>query len=304
MRDMRASRGLALVVAAGATLAGAAQAARQPPSNFRSGSTAVPIFATVSDDTHRLVPTLTADDFLVFDDGELQEITVFDRSAAPITAVVLLDASESMRETVPLLRAAAAAFVDRLLPEDQLELGTFNNAIRFARPFTGDHARLLGTLQYFGAIDYGTGLWEAINESLNELRGVAGRKVVLVFTDGENNIGAVTPLAITARARAEEVMVYAVTLETVFTYRGSVAHSKADPRLATLAAETGGGSFPLKQSADLKETFIRVADELHSQYTLGFEPARLDDKTHALDVRVKPPGTHVVARRSYVAAFR
>jgi hypothetical protein len=97
-------------------------------------------------------------------------------------------------------------------------------------------------------------------------------------------------------------MVYAVTLETVFSYRGSVTHSKADPRLATLAAETGGGSFPLKQSADLKETFIRVADELHSQYTLGFEPARLDGKTHALEVRVKPPGTHVVARRSYVAA--
>ena len=60
--------------------------------------------------------------------------------------------------------------------------------------------------------------------------------------------------------------------------------------------------FPLKQSADLKETFIRVADELHSQYTLGFEPARLDDKTHLLEVRVKPPGTHVVARRSYLAA--
>ena len=220
---------------------GAGQTARQPQSTFRSGSTTVSIFATVSDDTHRLVATLTADDFLVFDDGQRQEITVFDRSAAPITAVVLLDSSESMRETVPLLRAAATEFVNRLLPQDQVELGTFNNAIRFARPFTGDHARLLDTLQHFGAIDYGTGLWEAINESFNELRSVAGRKVIVVFTDGENNIGAVTPLAITARARAQEVMVYAVTLETVFAYRGSVTHSKADPRLATLAAETGGG---------------------------------------------------------------
>jgi Ca-activated chloride channel family protein len=295
------TRGLALVVAAGALLAGAAQTPRQP-STFRSGSTAVSIFATVSDETHRLVPGLTADDFLVFDDGELQDITIFDRSAVLITVVVLLDASESMRPTVALLRAAAAEFVDRLRPGDQAELGTFNNAIRFARPFTGDHARLLETLRYFGAIDYGTGLWEAINESFNELRHVVGRKVVLVFTDGENNIGAVTPLAITARAQAEEVMVYAVTLETVFTYRGSVTHSKADPRLATLAAETGGGSFPLQRSADLKETFIRVADELHSQYTLGFEPARLDGKIHALDVRVKAPGTHVIARRSYLAA--
>jgi Ca-activated chloride channel family protein len=160
---------------------------------------------------------------------------------------------------------------------------------------------LLETLRYFGAIDYGTGLWEAINESFNELRGIAGRRVILVFTDGENNIGAVTPRAITARARAEDVMVYAVTLETVFTYRGAVTHSKADPRLAALAAETGGGSFSLTQSADLKDTFIRVADELHSQYLLGFEPARLDGKTHALEVHVKPSGAHVVARRSYLA---
>jgi hypothetical protein len=113
--------------------------------------------------------------------------------------------------------------------------------------------------------------------------------VVLVFTDGENNIGAVTPLAITARARAEEVMVYAVTLETVFAYRGSVTHSKADPRLSTLAAETGGGSFPLRRSEDLRKTFIRVADELHSQYTLGFEPAHLDGKPHALDVPSSRP---------------
>jgi hypothetical protein len=155
MRAMRAVESLALVVAAGAVLAGAIQTPRQPTSTFRSGSTAVSVYATVSDDTHRLVPKLTADDFLVFDDGELQEITLFDRSAVPITAVVLLDASESMRTTVPLLRAAAAEFVERLRKEDQAELGTFNNTIRFARPFTGDHERLFETLRYFGAIDYG-----------------------------------------------------------------------------------------------------------------------------------------------------
>ena len=298
---MRAPGIIALIVAAGAAVAGSAQAPRQPASTFKSGSAAVPIVATVRDDRLRLVPMLTASDFLVFDDGEPQEITVFDRSAVPISVVVLLDASESMRTTVGLLRTAAAEFVDRLRPEDQAEIGTFNNTIRFARPFTGDHARLLEILRHFGAIDYGTGLWEAINESFNELRGVTGRKVVLVFTDGESNIGHVTPDQITARARAEEVMVYSVTLATVFTYRGTVAHSTVDPRLAPLAAETGGGSFPLQESADLKATFIRIAEELHSQYTLGFAPARLDGRIHALDVRVKQDGAHVTARRSYVA---
>jgi Ca-activated chloride channel family protein len=302
MRAMRSLGAPTLVVAVTAAVAGAGQSPRQPVSTFKSGSAAVPIFATVSDADHRLLPSLTAADFQVFDDGEAQEVTVFDRSAVPISVVILLDASESMRATVPLLRAAAAEFVERLHGEDQAELGTFNHVIRFARPFTSDHARLLETLRYFGAVDFGTGLWEAINESFNELQGKTGRKVVLVFTDGESNVGRVTPNHITERARAEEVMVYSVTLETVFTYRGQVSHSKADPRLATLSAETGAGSFPLKESADLKATFIRVAEELHSQYTLGFEPQHLDGRIHQLEVRVRQDGARVVARRSYLAA--
>ena len=101
MPAMRASGRLALVVVASAALAGVTQIRGQQTSTFRSGSTTVSIFATVSDDTHRLVPALTADDFLVLDDGAPQTITVFDRSAVPITTVVLLDASESMSPDRP-----------------------------------------------------------------------------------------------------------------------------------------------------------------------------------------------------------
>jgi hypothetical protein len=69
-----------------------------------------------------------------------------------------------------------------------------------------------------------------------------------------------------------------------------------------LADATGGGYFELLHTADLNTTFTRVADELHRQYVLGFSPAALDGRTHALDVRVKVEGMSARARKSYVAS--
>ena len=77
---------------------------------------------------------------------------------------------------------------------------------------------------------------------------------------------------------------------------------RPDPGLAKIAGETGGGYFELTRAEDLASTFARVADELHRQYALGFEPSKLDDKTHKLEVKIKQPGAKARARKSYVAA--
>jgi VWFA-related protein len=78
---------------------------------------------------------------------------------------------------------------------------------------------------------------------------------------------------------------------------------KPDEGLAKIAAETGGGYFELTQAEDLRSAFSRVADELHRQYALGFEPTKLDGKSHKLEVRLKRPGLKARARKSYVAAM-
>lgn len=83
--------------------------------------------------------------------------------------------------------------------------------------------------------------------------------------------------------------------------RGGVT-DRPDPGLAKLAAESGGGYFELKDTADLASTFARVADELHRQYALGFTPEKADGKVHKIEVRVDRPGTSVRARKSYVAS--
>jgi VWFA-related protein len=98
------------------------------------------------------------------------------------------------------------------------------------------------------------------------------------------------------------VMIYAIGFESTYFNGQRMVKSRPDGGLQKLAAETGGGYFELDKSSDLAPTFTRVAQELHSQYVLGFTPAVLDGKIHKLVTRVKKPGMTVRARRSYVAS--
>ncbi len=138
--------------------------------------------------------------------------------------------------------------------------------------------------------------------SLNELKSVEGRKVILLFTDGADFGSRQGSGKALERARDEEVMIYGIGLETEFFNGQSVVRSKPDSILNRFAAETGGGYFDLKKDADLNSSFTRIAQELRSQYLIGFSPAALDGKLHKLEVRVKRPGLKSRSRRSYVAS--
>ncbi len=138
---------------------------------------------------------------------------------------------------------------------------------------------------------------------MSQLKGIPGRKVVLVFTDGDDNASRVGSGEMTDRARAEDVMVYAVGLENEYFNGQKRVRSSPDRGLRRIAEETGGGFFLLKKTDELGPTFTRVAQELHSQYVLGFTPQALDGKIHKLEVRIKQkPSMTARARRSYVAS--
>jgi Ca-activated chloride channel family protein len=126
--------------------------------------------------------------------------------------------------------------------------------------------------------------------------------VILVFTDGDDTDSRNSSLGkVVDRARAEEVMIYAIGLESQYFNGQRTVRSKPDSGLRKIADETGGGYFELTKTAELASTFTRVAQELHSQYVLGFTPMLLDGKVHKLMVRVKQPGMTARARRSYLA---
>jgi Ca-activated chloride channel family protein len=278
-----------------------AQPPQEAPQIFKAGArTEVPIYATVLDGAGRLSPDLQKSDFTVTDDGKPVELTLFSNASQPFTAVVMLDTSASMTNNLEFLNRAAEQFLIRLLPVDRAQVGAFNDKIQFSGRFTNNRDELIKALN---DLQFGnpTRLNDAIAASLDALENVDGRRVVLVFTDGADTSSKIGFRTVLERARDEEVMVYTIGLESEFFNGARLERTRPSRDLRKIADETGGGSFELKKTDELSPTFTRVAQELRSQYLLGFAPAALDGKVHKLDVRTTRAGNTVRARKSYLA---
>ena len=275
--------------------------AQQPQPTFKAGTQVVSIFATVTDPQKRLVSGLTQEDFSVFDNEKPQALVYFDNSIRPINVVVMLDTSGSMTLTIDLLKQAAEQFLLRLLPEDSARVGAFNDKIQFNAKWSNNRDQLITDAKN---LDYGNGtrLWDAVGASLDELKAVDGRKVILIFTDGDDTESKLRLGTVLDRARADEVMIYAIGLESQYFNGQQRVRTKPDSGLRKIADETGGGYFELTKASELAPTFTKVAQELHSQYVIGFTPTALDNKVHKLVVKMKQPGMNAQARRSYLAA--
>ena len=259
------------------------------------------MITTVTDAERRLVPNLEQVEFTILDNGKPQQISFFQNEVQPFSVVVMLDTSASMTSKLDLLKAAAEQFLLRMLPVDKGQVGAFNDKIQLSGKFTSDRDDLIGALS---DLQFGnpTRLYDAINESMAALRGVEGRKVVLVFTDGDDTASRLGLGDVLDRAHKDGVMVYAIGLESEYFNGARQVRSRPDRGLKRLADETGGGYFELKKTDELAPTFTRVAQELHSQYTLGFTPSVLDGKEHKLEVKMRKPGLNARARKSYVAS--
>ena len=311
------SRLRACGVLAGWVAALAALAAQQPI--FRGGSDAVRVFVTVTDRDGRLVTDLGRGDFQVRDEGKPQPLTQFDNSPQPIRLILMLDVSGSMAGNLPLLRGASTQLFARLLEGDVARVGTFGHDVRISPEFTRDAGALAGALPGTIAPDAPTPLWRAMAEALDGFgSGDDRRKVILVLSDGKDS----GPLGFRQRpssqaeaidrARAEDVMIYAIGLRSRGTrtappgigrggMQAMLLADMPDPGLARVAEETGGGYTEIRYGQDLGQAFAAIADELHTQYLLAFEPPRRDGKVHDISVRVSRNGLEPRARKSYVA---
>src|SRR2546423_2251626 len=293
-------------------------AAQQPPV-FRGTGDIVRVFTTVTDRDGRLVTMLTRDEFEVRDEGKPQPITQFDNTPQPIRLVVMLDVSGSMSGNLPLLRAASAQLFARLREEDVTRVGAFGNDITISPEFTHDVSRLRSALPDAIAPDAPTPLWRALDKAMDTFHETGEqRPVILVMTDGKDSSPfsfrerPVSQAEVIDRARREDVMIYGVGMRS----RGMrptmpglgrggleamLTADLPDPGLARVAEETGGGYTEIKVGQELGNAFAAVADELHSQYLLGFVPPKRDGKKHSVDVRVTKGGLKPRARKSYVA---
>ena len=173
---------------------------------IRVSTQTVPLYVTVMDTARRLVPDLAEEDFEIYDNGKLQKLTNFDNKATPITVVVMLDTSGSMTLALDHVKQAAEQFLIRLLPEDKGKIGAFNDKIEVkpaaGLPFTNNRDQLIRAL---ADLDFGypTRLFDAVDFGINELKNADGRKVVLVFTDGEDTASRMSSGDVTERARID-----------------------------------------------------------------------------------------------------
>ena len=180
------SRTLTRVAALFAAWLGTVTAApqAQPPS-FTAATRTVAVYATVTDARGRLVPDLSRDDFAIDDNGKRQDLTVFSNDLQPITLIMLLDRSGSMKPNFDLEERAAEAFVTEMGPADKARVGSFSTRIQVdPMDFTSDREALLKILRNDLQGEGPTPLWNAVNTGIDKLLLEQGRRVVLVFTDG------------------------------------------------------------------------------------------------------------------------
>ena len=264
----------------------------------------VRVLVTVTDSHRRLVSELEQGDFEVYDNGKPQPITTFTNDPTPFTAVLMLDTSGSMTLNLDLVKDAAEQFIIRMLPEDRAKVGAFNDKIQIEPDgeFLNDRDRLIRIMKNELDFGYPTRLFDAVDQAIAALRGIEGRRIVIAFTDGDDNASKLGRGDVLERARIEETMIYGIGLESDYFNGQQRVRSRPDRGLKNLAEETGGGFFDLKKKDELGPAFTRIAQELRSQYVLGFAPPVQDGKVHKLDVKVKRPGMIARGRKSYVAS--
>lgn len=273
---------------------------------FQVDVEAVNLSVVVTDKKGRFVPDLTADDLEVYEDRVPQDVSFFTSEDTPVTLLLLLDASTSVRPSVDGIKEAASNFVSKLRDGDQAIIADFNEHIRFSSHFSGDIDRLVATIQSLYPSGW-TALYDSILYSIEKVSEAPGRKALLVFTDGDDSRSVGQGSVAEARdaiegAKFSEVTIYAVGFEGR-RVRGSRGVNKGF--LRDLASETGGAAFFPQGIGELNRDFDRIQDELHSQYRLAYVPknSEKNGEWRTIEVRVKGRDDLVVRTRQGYYAY-
>ncbi len=274
---------------------------------FRAGVDIVSLNVTVTDQQSHYVTDLDLADFSVFEDGVKQEVTFFNRRQQPIALSLLLDSSASMEDKLPTLQTAASSFVRRLRPNDLAQVIDFDSRVEVRQGFTSNHDELSAAIQQTAA-GGSTSLNNAIYIALKELKKIKAvseedvrRQALVVFSDGEDTSSLVSFDEVLDLAKRSETAIYTIAL------RGADTQTKgfreAEYVMRTLAQETGGRPFFPAKLEDLNGVYSQIADELASQYTLGYtsKNGRRDGAFRRIVVQTTRAGVTPRTKRGYYA---
>lgn len=251
----------------------------------------VNVFVNVTDPSGSPIGGLTQNDFSLREDGVPQKISYFERQTdMPLSLVLAIDTSGSVRKDLDLERRAAHDFIHALLrPVDQLDVIDFNSDVREVVPFTSDMHRIdagLNNLETGPA----TALYDAIYLASQILAPRHGRKVLVVISDGGNTIQGVDYNDALDEAIRSEVMVYSLIDLPILNDAGR--DTGGEHALITLSQGTGG-KFYYAQYGDLTRAFQQVSEDLRTQYLIGYYPVqrRSQSEFRRIDLTLKPGAT-------------
>jgi len=268
---------------------------------FRSNILTVPVTVTVVDANGRLVTGLTQSDFEVYEDGDPQRVTTFTNERVAVSLGVLLDVSDSMRgQKMTDAGTAVEHFVrDLLRSEDEAFIGLFNHRPRLAAAWTRPPSSLHNLLADVTPTG-GTAIYDAVVQSAEMFdRRTRPRAALVVISDGADTASDRSLRQARDAVVRRDAFVYAIAIDAP----GAVASTRVNPAaLRDLTGPTGGYTEVVHDASDLGPATQRIADELNSQYTVGYAPSRpLDGTWRAIRVRIKGQPLLVRARQGYVA---
>jgi Ca-activated chloride channel homolog len=305
---MRTSRSLLLCAAIMAVAVSSLQStAAQPPVSgadrrprFRSTVKLTTVTATVTDADGRLVHDLPRERFEIFEDGERQTITQFTSERVPVSLAVLVDASDSMfGRRIADAREAIDHFVADLLdPADEFSLMAFNHHQELLTSWTDDrHASaMLAPLKPWGS----TAIYDAILAALPlaDTRHKP-RAALLVVSDGADTASDVSIRDLLSALRRTDLFVYAIGIDPAD--RRAINTAVNPAALAQITDQSGGRTRVVHDSTEVTQALAQIAEELNSQFLIGYSPSRpADGRYHSIRVRVSGGDYRVRARNGYV----
>lgn len=279
-----------------------ANSQQDKPPVFRSNVEVVNILCTVRKKNDYLT-NLKKEDFVVHEDGVLQEITYFsletDETAQPLNIILLVDTSGSVKDKLIFEQQAAAIFLEETLRKDKdlAAIVQFDSDINLAQDFTYDVEMLENSIESIRA-GGATKLYDAIYVSVDDLlRHEVGRKVLVILSDGDDTQSVVTDKEAIKVSQDNDVIIFGIGV------RG--ARSRANfGKLKQFSRETGGLFFNSKARLEnLRTAFSRINQAIKNQYAIGYISTNQDrdGSFREIKVEVRKRGIDVAHRKGYYA---
>ncbi len=248
------------------------------PPTFETGIEIINLTVSITDPFNRYVTDLGQREFAVFEDGVRQDLALFTHENLPISLALMLDTSASMDEKLPQAQAAALRFIKTMRAQDLAQIAQFNDRATVLQDFTASQAALEAAIRRTQA-GGPTALHNALYVALKDLgkqkkAGELRRRAIVLLSDGEDTASLVSDEQVIELARKTEISIYAISLRPNRPQdRERLSFSQAIHLLTVLTRDTGGQVFFPSSLSELDSVYDRVAEELRTQYTLGYVSA-------------------------------